>query len=426
LVAGWKLLAVSHSAGPGKPLAISLISSLSGESRALTAPGPETHGDFDPRFSPDGARVSFIRHFHRSQQELFAISTKGGSTRQLTRIGNRISAHDWRSDNKTVAMASDRGGEFRILRLDIQTAAAEPTGIYGEFPIHLATARKTPALVYSALHQDRNIWRLSLVDKSWKRLLASSGQDASPQYSPDGNRICFRSDRGGDEQLWVSNSDGTGAIQITSGTVRPSVGRWAPDGRAIVFNDPRTAEIFVAAFDGTRWNTRNTGAHGTHPVFSHDGKWIYAGGQSAIVRLPATGGPATPVIASKGEALAMSPDGGSLFFVRESNDTTLWSASLATGTVSKALDGILPGCTSCWSVTANGVYFLAADDQSFDRQIIYFQDFRTSERRLIAPYPEPLWPQGSGPFSLSPDGKSLLCVRVDPSHSDVMLVKPFP
>jgi hypothetical protein len=64
------------------------------------------------------------------------------------------------------------------------------------------------------------------------------------------------------------------------------------------------------------------------------------------------------------------------------------------------------------------------DEHSFERQVLLFLDFQSGVRRVVVPYPEPLWPQGSGPFSLSPDGRFLLTVRVDPSNSDVMLVEP--
>jgi hypothetical protein len=56
---------------------------------------------------------------------------------------------------------------------------------------------------------------------------------------------------------------------------------------------------------------------------------------------------------------------------------------------------------------------------------LYFHDWRRSKDREILRYPEPLWPLGSGPFSLAPNQRFLLCVRMDPSDGDVMLVSPF-
>ena len=50
---------------------------------------------------------------------------------------------------------------------------------------------------------------------------------------PDGQRICFRSDRNGEEHLWVSDAEGNNSVQITQSAVYPSVGHWSPDGRQL-------------------------------------------------------------------------------------------------------------------------------------------------------------------------------------------------
>jgi Tol biopolymer transport system component/DNA-binding winged helix-turn-helix (wHTH) protein len=425
-----RTLVASHSRGPEQSLGLVMISTANGEVRQLTQPtASEAFGDVDPRFSPDGATVSFIRVVHRSYQELDSIPASGGAVRPLVRFNRLISSHDWAEDGKSILFGSDHGGEFRIWR--VQPSAADPAktlspaGIYAEFPIQLAVARHAPRLVYSVLHQDRNIWEIDLKAKTWKRVVASSAQDASPQYSPDAREICFRSDRSGEEQLWVSKLGSAEAVQVTSGPSRPSVGRWSPDGQTIVYNSPQSKEIFLARRNGGGWSVRRLEAQGVHPVFSRDGRWIYANSGDMLVRIPAGGGLPEPVVHVRGISLEVSPDGRYLYFFREPNDTELWRADLATGSYEKVLGGIVPACTSCWAVAAEGVYYLGTDNKSLDSQVLYYRDLRTGKAQEILAYPEPLWPHGSGPFSLSPDGRTLLCVRVDPSASDVMLVEPF-
>ncbi len=55
--------------------------------------------------------------------------------------------------------------------------------------------------------------------------------DSQPSYSPDGVHITFVSDRGGSENVWVANADGSDPIQLSKDSqsllVSPS---WLPDG----------------------------------------------------------------------------------------------------------------------------------------------------------------------------------------------------
>src|SRR5262249_1612939 len=158
-------------------------------------------------------------------------------------------------------------------------------------------------------------------------------------------------DCSGEEQLWVSDAGGNHQTQITKGALYPSFGHWSPDGRRIVFNNARTGEMFFANLeaDGS-WTIHDLGVTGIHPVFSPDGQWIYAGGANRIVKIPATGGAASELVKTRGISLGLSNDGQWLYFMRDANDSLLWRARTDTGEFSKALDGVLPNCTSCWAV----------------------------------------------------------------------------
>ena len=427
-------LAVSHSETPDKPNGLYLVSVATGEKRRLTAPKNMVGGDLDPRFSPDSGTITFVREIHRSHQEIFSVPITGNQPRQLTADAKQISGHDWISEARQIVFASNRSGEFRLWRMSADTTAPEPNpqsiGIYGESPIELSLARKNDSLVYSVQQQDRNIWRLDLrpesKDKRWARIVASSAQDASPQYSPAGDKICFRSDRSGEEQLWVGDANGGNQTPITKGLLYPSVGHWSPDGRRIAFNNARTGELHLAELAETgEWIVKPFGANGVHPVFSPDGQWLYAGTTNGILRFPSGGGNSIRIADVGGFSLGVSADGKFVYFMREVNDTDLWRVNVESGEMSKTITGLVQRCTSCWSLTADGIYYLGNISGSFDAQAIYFQDFAAGRRREIIKYPEPISPVGSGPFSLSPDLRYLLCVRVEPSNSDILRVEPF-
>lgn len=100
--------------------------------------------------------------------------------------------------------------------------------------------------------------------------------DSDPAWSPDGTKIAFISARGGRDQIYVMNSDGTNPNPIKRpdniATVRsPS---WSPDGTKIPFgSNPervRAPQIYVINADGTNpVNITNNPKHSDwHPAWS--------------------------------------------------------------------------------------------------------------------------------------------------------------
>ncbi|MBL8179203.1 MAG: PD40 domain-containing protein, partial [Bryobacterales bacterium] len=306
-------LVVSHSDGPENPMRLRRLRLADGVVEPpLTAPEAMIPGDVDPRFAPDGKTITFLRLFHRTSSELFAV-TPGRQEKRLTTEERHISGHAWESA-QTIVAGSNRSGEFLLWRMQVGPSLAirdtKALGVYGEFPIQVsATAGARGQLVYSMLHQDRNIWRLDLGSKQWTRVIASTGQDASPQYSPDGEWVCFRSDRSGEEQLWLSRKDGSDAVQLTPRGSRPSVGRWSPDGQRVVFNNPHGGEMHLAERVEGTWKVKGLGVVGIHPVFAVDGKSIFAGQGNEILRYPVDGGAGVAAVKSKGLSMGVSPDG---------------------------------------------------------------------------------------------------------------------
>ena len=425
-----KTLAIDDAPSPSEPLAIFLINAQDGTRTRLTQPPELSIGDVDPHFSPDGQSVSFVRAFHRANQDLFRIPVSGGAPRQITNDRRQITAQGWLPNGRELVFASNRGGEFRIWK----TAAGQgpvATAVYAMFPIQFSLALRTRSLVYSVLPSDPNIWRLDLSPATppadrWRRIIASSAQDASPQYSPDGARIAFRSDRSGEEQIWVAGSMGENPVQVTHGDLRPSVVRWSPDGRTLVFNNAVSRELFLASEDRPgEWKVHPFGASGVHPVFSPDGKWIYAATDTAILRFPAGGGAAETAVNTRGLSLGVSPDGRSLYFVREPADTSLWRANPGSGEPSRVIRGLVPYCTSCWAVAPNGIYYLGTKAESPTEEAIFFLDLASGRTRRLFDYPEPISPIGTGPFSLSRDLRYLLTVRFDPANSDISRIEDF-
>ena len=77
--------------------------------------------------------------------------------------------------------------------------------------------------------------------------------DFDPDWSPDGTKIAFVSDREG-RDIYVMNADGTNVVKITRFEYSVSDPAWSPDGTKIAFirSDIRTgSDIYVMNADGT-------------------------------------------------------------------------------------------------------------------------------------------------------------------------------
>jgi Tol biopolymer transport system component len=113
------------------------------------------------------------------------------------------------------------------------------------------------------------------------RRLTHSGEANSvvSDWSPDGRWIVFDSDRAADVQVFIMRADGTRERQLTfrpGFTANPA---FAPDGRRIVFQHARPdqpSDLYIMNLRSGEWQrvTRTPNVFEFTPQFSPDGRWI--------------------------------------------------------------------------------------------------------------------------------------------------------
>ncbi len=117
----------------------------------------------------------------------------------------------------------------------------------------------------------------SAEEREARNLTHHPANDGLGSWSPDGQRLVFRSTRDGNKDLYIIGADGTGLTRLTTSASTDTFPHWSPLGDRIVFASNRSGdfEIYSVKPDGSDLK-RLTNSLGIdmHPVWSPDGKWI--------------------------------------------------------------------------------------------------------------------------------------------------------
>lgn len=432
-----RTLAVADQNSPEEPFNIIRLSLDTGQRHQLTSAAPHSYGDSQPAVSPDGRTVAFTRSpSSRNSSDIHIVPVTGGEPRRLTFDHNVITGLAWTEDGRGIVFSSERGaaaGAGSLWRLPVSgsTSRSEPEQLAGIGPraIVPAISRRGPLLAYQEYLADTNLWRApSTGSGSPERLISSTREETLADYSPDGARIAFASNRSGNWEIWMADADGANSRQLTSFAGAPAHSpRWSPNGRLLAFahTSEGNADIYTITPEGSlvRRLTVEPSQEDT-PSWSRDGRWLYfssnRSGTFEIWKVDVHQ-PVQPVQVTHGGGTNPfeSADGQHLFYQKgEATDLEIWSRPISGSEESRVLGPIHGAPAGAWVPDPHGIYFIEPT-----WRIAYYR-FATGATTPVVRLPQDAVVARPG-LALSPDGRWLLYGQRDRSVSDIMLVEPF-
>jgi Tol biopolymer transport system component len=265
----------------------------------------------NPAWSPNGRFIAYwgmtsgSEDFARAR-DIWAIPADGGAPWRVTDDAHVDWCPVWSPDGAYLYFASDRGGSMNLWRLPMDPDSGRPEGDPEPVTTPAAyvgrpqIAAVSGEIVFEAINSTSNVYRspfdpasgalgsiapvtsgsrafifidpspdgqflvlgtgylaqedlfISRADGSGLRqLMADASYDRWPEWSPDGERIAFYSNRSGKYEIWTTTATGE-LRQITDAPDYSAIyPRWSPDGRRMTFSDISNRRA-VVLFDPNR------------------------------------------------------------------------------------------------------------------------------------------------------------------------------
>ena len=394
--------------------------------------------DWTPSFSRDAHSVAYQSCMQGNWscdlyvQELDSSYAPRGGVRRITKQGaavvTGVAGVAWSRDGESLIYnGSLTSPEMTYLwRVGIHDLAPpQRIEIGGPGADSPSVSIKGNRLLFARQKVDFDIWRYQ-ESSGMEPLIVSSLNDMSPQFSPDGARIAFESDRVGEvAEVWVANADGSGVVQMTSRLGRhQGTPRWSPNGRQIAFDSQYPDGhwgIQVLDVSGGRPRPATSGtSDDIIPSWSRDGKWIYFAsnrtGTNEVWRVPSSGGSANQITTNGGYTAHESADGKTLFYMKE-NSSPLFAKALSGGVERQVLDWVL---SRAFVPTEDGIYYIGRRAPNKQAPLRFFQ-FSSNTSRTLTNIDGGI----ALGLSVSPDRKSILFTKTVSAGSNLMMIDNF-
>jgi Tol biopolymer transport system component len=410
---------------------------LSSDSRAAIAESTgDSLGDSDPACSPDGKMLAFVRSgraWSVKDVRVIGLRPPAKTSKQITDVHASITGLAW-TGAREVVFASSRAGSPSLWVVNVETGRTNRIREPANALYPTAAAGK---VAFSQVSERSGIWAVDHIDKPQHRapyqLAESTGNDASPQLSPDGRSLVFASNRVGTFEIWLADADGRNPTRLTNFNKNPGAGspHWSPDSNRIAFDCRinEKSDLYVINRDGGGLaRLTDSDAEEAVPTWSLDGKAVFFAsnrtGEYQIWKRPLSG--TARQITQKGGFIGFEGRDGFLYYVKSRDaGSGIWRKPVEGGAETVVIPGFPPLLWSFWAPHANGIYFV--DAAGSNGELVSTLSFRSfGGATKVVTHLENLRRISYPGLTVSAAGDRILYAGIDQHAAEIMLLRPYP
>ncbi|HVT90243.1 MAG TPA: DPP IV N-terminal domain-containing protein [Tepidisphaeraceae bacterium] len=198
----------------------------------------------NPSFSPDGSKIAFCS-MRSGNWDIYEMDADGKNVVQITNSPMQEIHPSFSPDGSRVVYSSlaGKGGQWELWVVNLNTGEKKQIG-FGLFPTWSPNKDKDQIAFQKARARGSrwfSLWTLDLVDGQARRqtevAVSSNAAIVCPTWSPDGKKLTFSTiveptkDKGGQQDVWTINADGTNRHRVTDGNGTSASPFWAAGNR---------------------------------------------------------------------------------------------------------------------------------------------------------------------------------------------------
>ena len=232
--------------------AIYRVNRDNGEAEQLTFPPPGST-DQGATYSFDGQQIVFQRRSD-SKGALLTMPAAGGDPQVLLADGFDNLAPAWRPDEHHVVFLSNRGGGggTDVWEIDVNSGSLRQLTFETNRVMYVSVSADD-RVAYVPFWHDTFLFAVDLMTGKRRQLTSHTKDNFGARFSPDGQTLAYHSTRTGTSEIWLHYLDGQQETRITDHDSWDLYPDWSPDGRRLVFVSDRQDsryKIFIVNSDG--------------------------------------------------------------------------------------------------------------------------------------------------------------------------------